>query len=98
MATMTAAPSVLGYMPRRRWVRVRIETEDGSFVGRVHVPETRKRLSDVLCDERSFILLTDVTINDAQSVEPFVALNKAFVRTVRVLNELEEAPAPLKVR
>jgi len=51
------------------------------------VGETKKRLSDVLCDDRPFINLTEVSLNDGESVEAFVAINKNYVRTVRVLHE-----------
>jgi hypothetical protein len=75
------------YNARARWARVRIETEDGVYVGQVFVPETKKRLSDVLCDDRPFLNMTEVSINDSQVVEPFVALNKRYVKAVRVLQE-----------
>ena len=75
------------YNARARWAKVRIETEDGVYVGQVFVPETKKRLSDVLCDDRAFLNMTEVTINDSQVVEPFVALNKRYVKAVRVLQE-----------
>ena len=76
-----------GYAARARWATVRIETDNATYVGRVFVPESKKRLSDVLCDERPFLSMTEVTINDSVHVEPFVALNKQFVKTVRVLQE-----------
>jgi hypothetical protein len=57
------------------------------YVGRVYVPETKKRLSDVLCDDRPFINLTEVSINDTEGSEAFVAINKQYVRTVRVVQE-----------
>jgi hypothetical protein len=75
------------YNARARSAKVRIETEDGVYVGQVFVPETKKRLSDVLCDDRAFLNMTEVTINDSQVVEPFVALNKRYVKAVRVLQE-----------
>ena len=86
--TMMTRPRITTYAAARaRWATVRIETEGGVYVGRVYVPETKKRLSDVLCDDRPFINLTEVSLNDGESVEPFVAINKRYVRTVRVLHE-----------
>jgi hypothetical protein len=85
-----ATPERVGlasYNARARWAKVRIETDDGVYVGQVFVPETKKRLSDVLCDDRPFLNMTEVTINDSQVVEPFVALNKRYVKAVRVLQE-----------
>jgi hypothetical protein len=89
MATLPGRPNLLGYSARAKWATVRIEADDAVYVGRVYVPETKKRLSDILCDERPFLLLTEVSVNDADKLEPFVALNKRHVRTVRVLHEGE---------
>ena len=87
MATMTTAPRIAGYAARARWETVRIETDSAVYVGRVYVPETKKRLSDVLCDDRMFINLTEVSTNGAEGSEPFVAINKQFVRTVRIVQD-----------
>jgi hypothetical protein len=70
-----------------RWAVVRVETEGAVYVGRLFIPETKKRLSDVLCDDRPFLNMTDVTINHSSTVEAFVAVNKAFVKNVRVIEE-----------
>jgi len=81
------------YSPARaRWATVRIETEGTVYVGRIFVPETKKRLSDVISDERMFLNLTQVSVNDSAAVEPFVALNKQYVKTIRVINESEATP------
>jgi hypothetical protein len=75
------------YAARARWATVRIETDNATYVGRVYVPETKKRLSDVLCDDRAFINLTEVSINDGEGTESFIAVNKRYIKTVRVLDE-----------
>jgi hypothetical protein len=83
---------------RARWATVRVETDDGIYVGRMFIPEMKKRLSDVLCDERPFICLTEPTKDAAPMMESFVAVNKSFVRTVRVLHEHEPEVLSLKAR
>ena len=80
------------YATRARWATVRIETEAHVYVGRIYVPETKKRLSDVLSDERLFINLTEVSVNDSAGIEPFIAINKQYVRTIRVIEENEIRP------
>jgi hypothetical protein len=86
------------YSPGRpRWATVRIETEGTVYVGRIYVPETKKRVSDVIADDRMFLNLTQVSVNDASAVEPFVALNKQYVKTIRVLSESEAAPTLRRV-
>jgi hypothetical protein len=82
-----AHSSVVPYASRARWAKVRIETADAVYIGRMYIPETKKRLSDVLCDDRPFIALTEVTREGSEGHDPFVAINKSFVRTVRVLDE-----------
>jgi hypothetical protein len=76
-----------------RWATVRVEALGSIYVGRVFIPETRKRFSDVLCDERAFLLLTEVSVDDSEVVEPFIAINKTSITTVRVLHDGEGAPA-----
>ncbi len=74
---------------------MRVETEGGgSYVGRIFVPETKKRSSDVLGDERPFVFLTEVSINDSHDTEPFLAINKRFIKTVRVLHDGLPEPIP----
>lgn len=91
--TMTGMP---GYSARAKWATVRVETEGAVYVGRVYIPETKKRFSDVLCDDRPFLNLTEVAVNESEMVEPFVAVNKQFVKTVRVLHEGEADVAPMR--
>jgi hypothetical protein len=76
-----------GAASRATWPTVRIETDTATYVGQVCVPETKRRLSDVLADERPFLHLVQVQINDDDEREPFLALNKRFIRTVRILDE-----------
>jgi hypothetical protein len=72
---------------RASWPTVRIETETATYQGQVCVPETRRRLSDILADERPFLHLVQVQINGAEEREPFLALNKRFIQTVRIVDE-----------
>jgi hypothetical protein len=90
---MTQRNNLQPYSGKARWCKVRIETETAVYVGRMYLTDGKKRLSDVLCDERPFLNLTEVTINDCGSVESFVALNKNYVRTLRILQDVAEAMA-----
>jgi hypothetical protein len=69
------------------WPTVRIETDGATYVGKVCVPETKRRLTDALADDRPFLHLVQVSINGAKEREPFIALNKRFIRTVRIVDE-----------
>ena len=99
MATTMVGPraDALAYTPERsRWATVRVETDGGIYVGRIYVPDTRQRVSDVLADDRQFLSLTDVRVNDGEHVEAYMAINKSFVRTLRILDEdaLADGRAP----
>jgi hypothetical protein len=92
MATMTSRKAgILTYAPERsersRWATIRVETDGGVYVGRICVPEARLRVSDVLADDRQFLSLTDVHVNDGEEKEAFMAVNKSFIRTLRILDE-----------
>jgi len=99
MATQTATitRTNTGYS-QARWAVVRVETDGAVYVGRLFIPETKKRLSDVLSDDRPFLNMADVTINHTGAVEAFVAVNKAFVKNVRVLEEDDLKVVPLRAR
>lgn len=79
--------------PHARRCVVRVETDYGVYVGKVYVPHGRGRVSDVLSDERPFLNLTDVRLADSNEGEAFVAINKRYIRTLRVLDEAGSAPA-----
>ena len=90
MATtlMGRRADVLTYTPERsRFATIRVETDGGIYVGRIYVPDTNRRVSDVLADDRQFLSLTDVRVNDGEQVEAYMAVNKSFVRTLRILDE-----------
>ena len=72
---------------RARWPTVSIETDGATYVGQVCVPETRRRLTDALADDRPFLHLVHVSINGGDEREPFIALSKRYIRTVRILDE-----------
>jgi len=79
---------VLAYKPERsRFATVRVETDGGIYVGRIYVPDASSRVSDVLADDRQFLSLTDVRVNEGEHVEAYMAVNKSFVRTLRILDE-----------
>lgn len=89
MATMVGRRSdALAYAAERsRWATVRVEMDGGAYVGRLYVPDAKNRVSDVLADDRQFLSLTDVRLNDGDQIEAFMAVNKSFIRTLRIFDE-----------
>jgi hypothetical protein len=72
-------------MPEGRKARVRVRTVNGTYVGDFWIPAMRNRVSDVLNEEqRLFINLTDVLINDKERAE-FVSLNKNLIESITQL-------------
>lgn len=78
--------AMAGAPERSRWATVRVETDGGAYVGRLYVPDAR-RVSDVLADDHRFLSLTEVKLDDGNQVEAFMAVNKSFIRALRVLDE-----------
>jgi len=80
-------------MPRRdekmgsgKKLRVRIRTGTSTYVGDFLIPAMRNRLSDVLNEEeRVFINLTDVVINDGREKVAFVTLNKNLIESMALV-------------
>ena len=67
-------------------MRVRIRTGTSTYVGDFLIPAMRNRLSDVLNEEeRVFINLTDVVINDGREKVAFVTLNKNLIESMALV-------------
>jgi len=64
-------------------IRVRVRTTTTTYVGDFLIPPMRNRLSDVLNEEeRVFINLTDVIINNGTQKVSFVTLNKHLIESM----------------
>ncbi|MGH7273049.1 MAG: DUF6812 domain-containing protein [Nitrospiria bacterium] len=80
-------------MPRRgenmgsgKKQRVRVRTGTTIYVGDFLIPAMRNRLSDVLNEEeRVFINLTDVVINDGREKVAFLTLNKNLIESMALV-------------
>ena len=66
--------------------RVRVRTSTSTYVGDFLIPAMRNRLSDVLNEEeRVFINLTDVVVNDGSEKVAFVTLNKNLIESMALV-------------
>ena len=62
--------------------RIQVRTANGTYVGDFVIPPMRNRVSDVINeDQRTFISLTNVTINDNDHAD-FVMLNKSLIESI----------------
>jgi hypothetical protein len=72
-------------VPEARKARVKVRTMNSVYVGDFVIPAMRNRVSDVLNEEqRLFINLTDVTIDDKERAD-FVSLNKNLIESITQL-------------
>lgn len=71
-------------------IRVRVKTSAGTYCGLVALPERRRRLSDVLNDEQTFVLLRDVEVENTSHSVPFMAVQKSTIEVV----EESDSPVP----
>lgn len=72
-------------MAEEKKARIRVRTVNGTYVGDFVIPPMRNRVSDVLNEEqRQFINLTDVLINDKERAT-FVSLNKNLIESITQL-------------
>lgn len=64
-------------------VRIKVKTVNAAYEGDFIIPAMRRRISDVLNEEeRQFINLTDVRINDGEERVPFVSINKNLIEAI----------------
>lgn len=72
-------------MPEGKKARIRVRTVSNTYVGDFVIPPMRNRVSDVLNEEqRLFINLTDVTINEREHAD-FVSINKNLIESITQL-------------
>lgn len=97
MLAVQPAPLGKASRARARWSKVVVEVDGIAYEGQLYIPDGKRRVSDVLCDERPFLNLIEVAINGKTPRERYVAINKSYVRTLRVLDEGEaEFAAPAR--
>ncbi len=82
---MADQPSTRPHQPGRgsrpRWVRVRVQTDEGPLIGSIRV-EGRWSLYDLLEDGRSYLSLWGTTTPHSQERQEFLALHKSVIRSV----------------
>lgn len=72
-------------MTEGKKARIHVRTVNGTYVGDFLIPPMRNRVSDVINeDQRVFISMTDVVINDKDRAD-FVMLNKNLIESITQL-------------
>jgi hypothetical protein len=70
---------------RRRWVRVRVDTDAGAYVGSVRLDGPSGGLRELVEADRSYLALWSATHESSGAVEEFVAIHKSAIRLVVLL-------------
>jgi len=66
-------------------VRIQVRTVNGTYIGDFLIPPMRNRVSDAINEEqRLFINLTDVVVNDTDRAA-FVSLNRNLIVSIAQL-------------
>lgn len=75
-----------GTAHRARRAVVHVVTERHHYHGTLYVPDGKKRVSDVLCDGKPFLNLTEVS-TDGGAADEFLAINKSAILSLRIVRE-----------
>jgi hypothetical protein len=78
---------------RRRWFRVRVETDEGAYVGSLRLAGPAGTLRALIDDERTYLALWDVTEERSGAREDHLAIHKVAIRNVVLLGSAREHPA-----
>lgn len=70
---------------RGRWVRVRVDTDEGTYVGRLRLDGPAGSLRELVETDRSYLALWSATHDSSGTVEEFVAIHKSAIRLVVLL-------------
>jgi len=67
---------------RRRWVRVKVDTDGGTYVGSLRLDRPAGGLRELVEADRSYLSLWNATHERSGAVEEFVAIHKSAIRLV----------------
>lgn len=70
---------------RRRWVRVKVDTDEGTYVGSVRLDGPAGGLRELVEGDRSYLALWSATHESSGAVEDFVAIHKSAIRLVMLV-------------
>jgi len=74
------------YCEKLRLLKIKvIMVTKQAYVGEFYLPEIKRRLSDAINDEKSFINLTNVIIDSDTDPITFIALNKDLIVSIEEL-------------
>jgi len=72
---------------RRRWFRVKVVTEDGTYTGSLRLERGRSALRELVDDDRVYLSLWEARREGSPAVEEFLAIHKTSIRYVVVIGD-----------
>ncbi len=76
---------------RKKRVRIKVRMTSGVYcIGDCHVVYPDGRTSDVVNDERPFLLLTDATVEGEHNVYSILTLNKSHISTIFEIHRYDD--------
>jgi hypothetical protein len=78
--------------PRRRWFRVKVQTDEAAYLGSLRLGSARTALHDLLADERAYLALWDATEEGSPAAREYVAIHKGAIRAVVLLGDAAAPP------
>ncbi len=87
--------TVFGTAGRARRAVVHVVTDRHHYHGTLYVPDGKKRVSDVLCDGKPFLNLTEVS-TDGGAADEFLAINKSAILSLRIVTEEQAEPVSIR--
>lgn len=78
---------------RSRWHRVKVETDEGTYIGSLRLNELRPTLHHLLEDGRAYLGLWDARHEPSGVCQEFVVLHKSTIRQVATLGRSEPPPS-----
>jgi hypothetical protein len=79
---------------RKRWFRVRVQTEDAAYVGRLRLEGPQGTLRELIDDDRAYLALWNATEEGTGSQDEYVAILKGAIRSVVLLGADAAGAAP----
>jgi hypothetical protein len=78
---------------RRRWFRVRVATDEGSYLGQVRLEKGRSALRELIDDDRTYLSVWNARHEGTGDMVEFLAIHKAAIRYVVVDGEEPHSPS-----
>jgi len=78
--------------PRRRWFRVKVQTDESAYLGSLRLGSARAALQDLIADDRAYLALWDAVEENSPAARAYLAIHKSAIRAVVLLGDTVAPP------